>query len=116
MSAYLRGMLAVLCLFVLAACQEDGTGEVASTSIFPNLAAEQRAQCTKDGGRWGAAPGNNAFTCFQNLSDANKPCSLESDCQGLCLARSRTCSPVEPLFGCHEVFSSSGLRQTRCVQ
>jgi hypothetical protein len=116
MSAYLRGMLAVLCLFFLAACQEDGSDEAESGSIFPDLIAEEREKCTKDGGRWGAAPGNDTFTCFKTLSDANKPCSLESDCQGLCLARSRTCSPVKPMFGCHEVLSSSGLRQTRCVQ
>ena len=116
MSALLRGMIVVLCLFTLAACQEDGAETAESTSIFPDLLAEQRLQCAKDGGRWGPAPGRQTFTCFMNLTDANAPCTRETDCQGLCLARSRTCSPIKPFFGCHEVLSPTGLRQTRCIQ
>ena len=116
MSAVLRGMLVSVCLFILAACQEDGTDEIASTSVFPDLIAQQREKCLEDGGRWGATPGDTGFTCFQTLSDANKRCSVESDCEGLCLARSQTCAPVKPFFGCHEVLGSNGLRQTRCVE
>lgn len=116
MSAFLRSILLVLCLFTLVACQEDGPSNDESASIFPDLIGEQRAQCDKDGGNWGKAPGNGTFTCFRTLSDANKTCSRESDCQGLCLARSRTCTPVTPLFGCNEVLGSNGLRQTRCVR
>ncbi len=116
MSAFLRGMLFVLCLFTLVACQEDGGDEAESASIFPGLITQEREKCIKDGGRWGAAPGNATFTCFKNLTDANKPCARESECQGLCLARSRTCAPVKPLFGCHEVLASNGTRQTRCFQ
>ncbi len=116
MSAFLRRLLVVLCLFTLAACQEDGANEDDTASIFPDVAAEERLKCAKDGGRWGPTPGKSSFTCFQTLSDANKACSRESDCQGLCLARSRTCAPVTPFFGCNEVLGSNGLRQTRCVQ
>lgn len=116
MSAFLRRMLFVLCVFALAACQEDGAKEDESTSLFPDATAEERLKCAKDGGRWGKIPGKSTSTCFQNLSDANKTCTRESDCQGLCLARSGTCSPVSPFFGCHEVLGSNGLRQSRCVQ
>lgn len=116
MSAFLRSITLVLCLFALAACQEDSASDAESASIFPDLIGEQRAQCEKDGGRWGKAPGDGTFACFKTLSDANKPCSRESDCKGLCLARSRTCSPVTPFFGCNEVLGSNGLRQTRCLR
>ncbi|CAN0600492.1 unnamed protein product [Ectocarpus sp. 12 AP-2014] len=116
MSALLRGMIGVLCLFTLVACQEDGGDEAESASIFPNVIAEKQESCLKDGGRWGPATGNNTFTCFITPSDANTACSKESDCQGLCLARSRTCAPVIPFFGCHQVLSSSGTLQTRCRQ
>ena len=116
MSAVLRGMLVSVCLFTLAACQEDGADTVESNSRFPDVIAQEREKCVDDGGRWGATPGDTGFTCFQTLSDANKRCSAESDCQGLCLARSRTCAPVKPFFGCHEVLGSNGLRQTRCIQ
>lgn len=116
MSAVLRRVLVVCCfLFTLAACEENGAEEVESTSIFPDILSEQRQQCSKDGGRWGPLPGRQSFTCFQELSDANKSCSRATDCQGMCLARSRTCTPFKPFFGCHEVFSSGGARQTRCI-
>lgn len=116
MSALLRRTLVVLCLFTMAACQEDSEEPIESTSAFPDYVAEARLKCAKNGGRWGAAPGNATFTCFRDLSDANKSCSRESDCEGLCLSRSRTCSPITPFFGCHEVLSSSGIPQTRCSQ
>ena len=116
MSALLRGMLISVCLFGLAACQEDSGEESASTSLFPDLIAQEQQKWADAGGRWGPTPGGVTFTCFQTLSDANKFCRAESDCQGLCLARSQTCAPVKPFFGCHEVLSSNGLRQTRCVQ
>jgi hypothetical protein len=116
MSALLRGLAAVLCLFFLASCQEDGAESAEQSSIFPDLLEERRLQCAKDGGRWGAAPGRQTFVCFTTNSDANAPCSRETDCEGLCLARSRTCAPFKPFFGCHEVFSPTGLRQTRCIQ
>ena len=116
MSALLRRTLVVLCLFTLAACQEDGEKPIESNSIFPDLEAEARLKCAKDGGRWGAIPGNASSTCFQNAPDAHESCTRESDCASLCLARSRTCAPTVPFFGCHEVLSSSGVPQTRCSQ
>ena len=116
MSAIRRVLTAVVCVSVLASCQEDGNSATESESIFPDLLQIQRDACEKSGGRWGAAPGKASQVCYRTLRDANQTCSTESDCDGFCLARSRTCSPVEPFYGCHEVLSSSGLRQTVCVE
>lgn len=41
--------------------------------------------------------------CAQKQPDAGKSCSDSDQCAGLCLAETRTCSPVTPFFGCHEI-------------
>ncbi|SEN68133.1 hypothetical protein SAMN04488011_105239 [Palleronia pelagia] len=69
--------------------------------------------CTEDGGRWGRA-GESGFICYRTPRDANKSCTRESDCLGACLARSRTCAPITPLLGCHEILTDSGTRATEC--
>ncbi len=79
--------------------------------------AAARAICKKDGGRFGRAPGGGeARICFRTPRDANEPCRTGADCEGACLARSRTCAPILPLLGCHDVILSNGLRATECVQ
>ena len=114
MGALRLGLVAIGCLVFLTACQEDGLSSTNPT-VGPDLFAQARQSCERSGGRWGAAVGKSFFVCYRNMRDAGKSCRVESDCQGLCLARSMTCSPIEPFFGCHEVIGSNGLRQTRCV-
>ncbi len=111
----LRQVLTVLLISVLlAGCQEDGAES--SDAEIPELLNPLRVECEKSGGRWGTVRGRDTYACFHQTRDANKSCDNESDCEGMCLARSRTCTPQIPLFGCHEVISSSGLRQTRCIE
>jgi len=79
--------------------------------------AAARAACEAEGGTFGRAPGGGeARICFRTPDDANAPCRTGADCAGACLARSRTCAPVVPLMGCHEVILSNGIRATECVQ
>ena len=115
MPALLRATALFLGLFFLSACLEESQGTPESEFIFPDLLSEQRLECERDGGRWGASP-KGGSTCYRNLSDAGKQCTGENDCQGVCLARSRTCSPITPFFGCHEVLSSTGIPQTLCLE
>lgn len=116
MSAICRVIAAALLGCVLVACEDEASDGPVSDSIFPDIMAERRADCEASGGRWGPIANKTIFICFRNLPDANQPCRTETDCQGYCLARSRTCAPIEPLFGCHEVLSPSGLPQTVCVE
>lgn len=116
MSAIRRTMTVVVMSVLLAGCQEDGSDADTTNSDIPGALAPLRAACEKDDGRWGKVPGRNAFACYRITRDANKPCQSERDCEGLCLARSRTCAPQTPFFGCHEVLSSSGVRQTLCTE
>jgi hypothetical protein len=109
-------MAVLLCVLAVAACQEDGPQASESQSAFPDLLALQREACEKDGGRWGVALSKASFACYRTMRDAGKICRAASDCLGHCLARSRTCSPVEPFFGCHEVMSEAGVPQTLCIE
>ena len=47
--------------------------------------------------------------------DGGKSCKRERDCEGLCLARSRTCAPIQPLFGCNDILQDNGVMVTLCI-
>ncbi len=77
---------------------------------------QSKAYCEGQGGRFGTRPGGGEDrVCYRTPSDANTSCSVGTDCEGLCLARSRTCAPVVPLFGCNDVITDSGLPATVCI-
>jgi hypothetical protein len=54
--------------------------------------------------------------CQFTTRDGGKRCTRESQCEGLCLARSGTCAPVEPLMGCHDILQDNGTRATQCIE
>ena len=116
MSAICRIIAAALLGGVLVACEDEAADTPASDSIFPDIMEQRRTACEDSGGRWAPALNKTLFVCYRDLPDANQPCRTERDCQGLCLARSRTCAPTEPFYGCHQVLSAGGLPQTVCVE
>lgn len=113
----IRHILTVLVLSVLlAGCQEGDSDAADADTTIPDILAPQRAACERDGGRWGSVPNRDAFVCYYITRDANQLCRSKRDCEGLCLARSRTCAPQTPFFGCHEVLTNNGTRQTQCIE
>ena len=80
----------------------------------PPKSAAQIA-CEKGRGSWVKAGNTGTMTCQTQLRDSGKQCSRDGDCMGQCLARSRTCAPFAPLFGCHEVLQDNGQRVTLCI-
>lgn len=80
----------------------------------PQALASQRQECRRAGGQMAARlPG--VYACVRTPPDAGRRCTAAADCAGLCLARSGTCAPLQPLFGCHEVLTSPGRRETLCT-
>ena len=77
--------------------------------------SERQLACEKKGGKWSGAPGSDLRTCVFNTRDAGKQCTRESQCEGVCLARSGTCSPIKPLLGCNEILQDNGARVTLCI-
>ena len=97
--------------------QPAAAADAAATEAAPPPPPKSPVQiaCEKDGGTWGRAGSSIAMTCFKPTRDGGKSCRRESDCSTLCLARSRTCAPVTPLFGCHQVLQGDGRTVTLCL-
>lgn len=84
---------------------------------MPAALARAAADCERQKGRLvpvGAA--GNRRACLRDTPDAGRRCSARGDCMGECLARSGSCAPVMPLFGCHEVLNARGARVRECMQ
>jgi len=71
--------------------------------------------CEKRGGSFVAFGKSGAMTCQLPTRDGGKQCRRESDCDGVCLARSNTCAPVKPLWGCHAILQNDGRRVELCI-
>jgi len=109
-------ILAIVLVLGLAACQKEDAPLASGLDGYDPYGVEtQRAECTERGGRFGQGGLTGTFVCYEITPDANKSCSAASDCDGVCLARSRTCSPVKPLTGCQDVLSNSGRMTTVCI-
>lgn len=78
------------------------------------VSLEERA-CVRSRGQWVHLGRTSLRTCVRQTTDSGKRCTRESQCQGLCLARSGTCAPVVPLFGCNEILQDDGRRVTLCI-
>lgn len=105
------------------AAPEAAAEPVADPAPQPDLAAEvpatpkseQQLACEKKRGMWSRVGKASLFICVFKTRDAGKQCTRESQCEGVCLARSGTCSPIKPLIGCNEILQDNGARVTLCI-
>ncbi len=77
--------------------------------------SEMQIACEKKNGRWSGIGKGNVRACVFQTRDGGKRCERESQCEGVCLARSGTCSPLKPLYGCNEILQDNGARVTLCL-
>lgn len=71
--------------------------------------------CEKAKGQWLSAGDTGANYCASLTRDGGKQCRKKGDCQGQCLARSGTCSPITPLYGCNDILEKDGGQVTMCI-
>lgn len=71
--------------------------------------------CEKSGGSFVVIGRSGAMTCQKPTRDGGKRCTRESDCDGVCLARSNSCAPVKPLLGCQSILQDDGRRVELCI-
>jgi len=77
--------------------------------------SEMQLACEKKKGNWSGIGKGGARACVFQTRDGGKHCTKESQCDGVCLARSGTCSPLKPLYGCNEILQDNGARVTLCL-
>lgn len=82
----------------------------------PAPKSEAQLACEDDDGTWARAGDGGGMACIYNTRDGGKRCDSKDDCDGECLARSRSCSPIKPLFGCNAVLMDNGAEVTLCLE
>jgi hypothetical protein len=88
----------------------------AEPEIPPEIKSEAQIACERRGGTWGrVAAGSEFRACVKRTRDDGQRCRTGRDCDGECLARSGTCAPVTPLFGCNDILDDTGRQMTLCV-
>jgi len=102
------GLIAAL---ALVACVEAPPGGPQGKA----LTKAERAECLMKGGSTGRGGLFPDEVCFLPEPDAGKACTKKTDCEGLCLADTRTCSPVTPMFGCFEFLDETGQKVGICI-
>jgi hypothetical protein len=99
-----------------AAAEGSAVAEAAAEAAPPPPPkSELQIACERKRGTWAATDGGLRI-CIRTTRDGGKRCTRESQCQGVCLARSQTCSPAEPLLGCNEILQDNGTRATLCIE
>lgn len=88
--------------------------ETAAPELAPPISPEA-ARCQKSGGTWAAAGKSGAKACVKMTRDAGKLCTKQSQCEGFCLARSGTCAPFTPMFGCNDILQDDGREVSLCL-
>lgn len=81
----------------------------------PAPKSDAQIACEKSKGLWTRTGQGNIMACIRKTRDSGKTCDSKSDCQGECLARSRTCAPFRPMFGCNAVLNTNGAEVTLCL-
>ena len=108
---FAAGLLAFAAAFALASCVDTPPGGPQGKP----LTKTERAECLMRGGTTGYGGIFPDEVCFTPQKDAGKACSKAGDCEGLCLAETKTCSPVSPIFGCYEFLDETGKKADICV-
>lgn len=114
-----RFMTALLAAVALASCvPQDEAPQTQSYGLEgfnPAGAAQAEQSCLAKGGQYVIGGLAGLKVCFETPKDAGKSCSKSTDCDSQCLARSKSCAPVTPLFGCNAILDSAGREVTICV-
>ncbi|WP_343079718.1 hypothetical protein [Ostreiculturibacter nitratireducens] len=78
--------------------------------------SQAQIACERKGGNYSSWGDTAMMMCYTTPRDAGKRCSKASDCIGGCLARSRTCAPITPIYGCKDVLNELGGLVTECLE
>lgn len=81
----------------------------------PPPQSPEEVACVRKGGAFASVGSSGGKACVKPTRDGGKRCRKESDCEGVCLARSNSCSPITPMFGCNDILQNDGRQVTLCI-
>jgi hypothetical protein len=113
MMRFAFAFMSVLALLAVASCKPGATPGL--PPVGTAAVAAERAACEARGGSLRAL-GASLMFCQRQTGDAGKACTRADDCEGVCLARSRSCAPLTPLAGCNDILTSAGTVVSECLQ
>ncbi|MCC7320169.1 MAG: hypothetical protein IT542_04225 [Rubellimicrobium sp.] len=108
----LATLAAIAAVATLSACLPPGEAGADDGPVMPEA---DRAACLAAGGRIGTGGLFPGELCFRPMPDAGQSCTRAGDCEGLCLAETRTCAPVSPMFGCIAQLDAEGREVVICM-
>ena len=103
---------ALVLILALAACVDQAAEDGPQGKPLTDA---DRAACLAQGGTVGRGGLLPDEICFRPMPDAGQACTRATDCEGMCLADTMTCSKVSPVFGCFEFMDEQGRKQAICV-
>ena len=80
-----------------------------------NPQSPEEVKCLKAGHAWASTGTGGAMACVKRTKDGGKACTRQTQCEGYCLARSRSCAPITPMFGCNDILQADGSEATLCL-
>lgn len=93
----------------------EETPAEAGPAPAPVVKSPVQIACERRKGTWASIGAGSGAFCQLPTRDGGKSCRKSTDCQGYCLARSGTCAPVMPMFGCQEILNEDGRMLTECI-
>ena len=101
----------------VATAPEAAKPAASATQPPPPVMVKSASQiaCEKKKGSFVSLGRSGVMTCQLPTRDGGKLCHRESDCDGVCLARSNTCAPVKPLLGCQSILQDDGRQVELCI-
>jgi hypothetical protein len=117
-SCLARICAAGLVVFLMACVPKEDTQQTQSYGLEgydPDAQTRAEQSCLAGGGTFGTGGRAGLNVCYEIPKDAGKSCSKSTDCESQCLARSRSCAPLKPVFGCSTILDSAGREVTLCI-
>ncbi|EEW25654.1 hypothetical protein [Rhodobacter ferrooxidans] len=93
----------------------DPAAEAEAAPPPPPPKSPDQLACERKGGTYATAGSSGGKACVKRTRDGGKQCRKESDCEGFCLARSNSCAPITPMFGCNDILQNDGRKVTLCI-
>ena len=106
----MKRFVLILAGLLLASCVAPPSGQQGEV-----LSDAERAECLMQGGKVGRGGLLPDELCFRPETDGGMACTRKTDCSGVCLAETNTCSKVTPLFGCFEFLDETGAKAQICI-